>query len=68
MIRRYVTSYVFLLSLFLVGNFIVLSTPMQLRLHDNGGFFLLNDFCEEGFCAGTLVKTPFGYSPIEDCC
>lgn len=66
MIRRYLRSYTFFSLLFLAINFSILSIPEQLHLHDFGGFFLLNNFNQEGFCVGTLVKTPCGYGAIED--
>lgn len=56
----------FLLFLcFLMTNFII--TPSMYHLSvDQMPHCSLNKLPEEGFCAGTLIKTPYGYELIEN--
>jgi hypothetical protein len=49
-----------------VVNFFATQLPIQPSAQDKMCYSLFNKLPEEGFCAGTLVKIPFGYESIEN--
>ncbi|HJZ23969.1 MAG TPA: hypothetical protein VJ201_05920 [Candidatus Babeliales bacterium] len=67
MYRKCNIFYLLIVYLFLAVNSFAAQIPDKFFAYDKiGDFLLLYKSLEEGFCAGTLIKTPFGYEPIED--
>jgi len=67
MYKKSTISYVLFLCLFLVvHSFAEHISHKSFACEKMGDFLLQYKSPEEGFCAGTLVKTPFAYEPIED--